>query len=177
VPIGGGMYGYGWFPLMPGTPPDPAAFRRGADALAAFVEEALRRYPIDPARFAVAGFSQGGTMAYDLALRNPGRYAGVAGLSTWFPPPLAADIPPRPEHEGLPVLVVHGTSDSMIEVGRARESREALRPYGVALTYREFEMGHEIRPEALRVIVRWLDDKAFAGHERPVPSAGGASTF
>jgi len=109
----------------------------------------------------LAGFSQGGTMGYDLALREPARFAGLAALSTWFPAPLAEDLPKLPEHEGFPVLVIHGTRDDRIEVERARESREALRAYGVSITYREFEMGHEIRPEALRVVLQWLDDKVL----------------
>jgi hypothetical protein len=32
------------------------------------------------------------------------------------------------------------------------------------MTYREIEgMGHEVREEALRIILRWLDEKAFGG--------------
>ena len=89
--------------------------------------------------------------------------AGLAALSSWFPPPLAEILPQRPEHEGFPVLILHGTRDDRIEVERARESRESLRPYGVALTYREFDMGHEIRPDALRVLQQWLNDKARKG--------------
>jgi phospholipase/carboxylesterase len=162
VPIGGGMAGHGWFPLTLGGPPDVAAFRRGADALRAFLDAALERYPIDPKRLVALGFSQGGALAYDLVLREPTRFAGLAALSSWFPPELAAEIEKRPEHEGLPVLITHGTRDQLIGVERARESREAVRPYGVALTYRELEMGHEINPEALRLLVRWLDEKALA---------------
>jgi len=162
VPVGGGNYGYGWFQLIPGAPPDVAAFERAATSLRAFVDGAQARYPIDPQRIVPIGFSQGGTMAYDLALRDPGRFAGLAALSSWFPGQLAETLPKLPEHEGFPVLVVHGTQDPMLEVERARESRELLRPFGVALTYREFDMGHEIRPEALRVILKWLDEKAFA---------------
>lgn len=177
MPVGGGMYGYGWFPLNPGMPPDPAAFRHAAEMLRRFVDGATARYPVDPSRLVVAGFSQGGVMALELALRDPERYAGVAALSTWLPPPLVDDILPRPEHEGLPVLILHGTADSMIEVARARESREALRRYEVALTYREFEMGHEIRPEALRVLGRWLEEKAFAREGRTVSPVGGGSTI
>jgi phospholipase/carboxylesterase len=59
----------------------------------------------------------------------------------------------------LPVLVLHGTRDDRIDVERARESREALRAYGVAMTYREFDMGHEIRPDALKVVLQWLKEK------------------
>jgi phospholipase/carboxylesterase len=162
VPVGGGSYGYGWFQLTAGAPPDVAAFERAATSLSAFVDGARERYPIDPQRIVPVGFSQGGAMAYDLALRNPDRFAGLAALSSWFPVPLAESLPKTPAHEGFPVLIVHGTRDSMLEVDKARESRELLRPFGVALTYREFDMGHEIRPEALRVILKWLDEKAFA---------------
>jgi len=161
VPFGGGQYGYGWYQLRPGMPPDVEAFRHVAAQLREFVDMALARYPIDPAKVVVAGFSQGGMMAYELALRQPSRFAGLAALSSWFPPPLAETLPKLPEHEGFPVVILHGTRDDRIEVERARESREALRPYGVALTYREFDMGHEIRQDALRVLLQWLEDKAL----------------
>jgi len=161
VPFGGGEHGWGWFPLAPGATADVEAFRHAAGLLSHFVDDALARYPVDRERLVPVGFSQGGMMAYDLALRDPARFAGVAALSAWLPVPLAEDLPKLPEQEGFPTLVVHGTRDAMIDVERARESRELLRPFGVALTYREFDMGHEIRPEALRVILRWLDEKAF----------------
>ncbi|HYG65615.1 MAG TPA: alpha/beta fold hydrolase [Thermoanaerobaculia bacterium] len=168
--IGGGMAGYGWFPLVPGAPPDPQAFLRAADSLRGFVDKALERYPIDPKRLVVAGFSQGGLMAYELGLRQPARFAGIAALSSWFPQPLAENLPHLPEHQDFPVLMVHGTQDTMLEVDRAREGRELLRPFGVSITYREFDMGHEIRPDALKVILRWLDEKAFG---RTEGAAGG----
>jgi phospholipase/carboxylesterase len=161
VPFGGGQYGYGWFPLRLGQPPDVEAFESAADALREFLDAALARYPIDPRKVVAAGFSQGGMMAYELALRQPSRFAGLAALSSWFPPPLVERLPKLPEHAGFPALVLHGTRDELIEVEKARESREGLRPYEVALTYREFEMGHEIRPEALRVFQQWLRERAL----------------
>ena len=102
-------------------------------------------------------------MGYELALREPSRFAGLAALSTWFPPELAEALPKLPEQEGFPVLVIHGTRDNRISVEQARESREALRQYGVTLTYREFDMGHEIRQDALRVVQQWLDEKVLKG--------------
>lgn len=159
--VGGGMTGYGWFQLVPGQPPDVEAFTAAAEALRRFIAEALERYPIDPARIALGGFSQGGIMAYELALREPERFAGLLALSSWFPEPLANLLPKLPGHEEFPVLVIHGTRDSAIPVERAREAREALRSYGVALMYREFDMAHEISRDALRVILRWLDERAF----------------
>lgn len=160
VPFGGGQYGYGWFPLEPSLKLDPEEFRRGAGLLRSFLDQAERVFPIDPRRTIVLGFSQGGVMAYDLALRDPARFAGLVALSSWLPPALAETLEPKPEHQGLPALVLHGTQDTLLAVERGRESRELLRPFGVALTYREFEMAHEIRPEALRVVQRWLEEKA-----------------
>jgi phospholipase/carboxylesterase len=160
--IGPGVSGYGWFQLVPGQPPNIAEFRERSGELREWLDEAVEMYPVDPTRLAVGGFSQGGVMAFDLALRQPGRFRGIAALSTWLPEPLADDLPKLPEHESLPVLVLHGTEDRMIEVERARESRERLREFGVRLLYREFPMAHEIRPEALRTLTRWLDEKVFA---------------
>lgn len=161
VPFGNGQYGYGWFPLVHGAPPDVEGFLRGAEALREFLDAARQRYPIDPDKVVVAGFSQGGMMAYHLALREPARFAGIAALSSRLPSELVEVLPKLPEQEGFPVLVVHGTRDPMIPVEHARESREALREFAVTLTYREFDMGHEISPEALRVVLQWLDEKAF----------------
>jgi phospholipase/carboxylesterase len=159
VPFGGGQFGYGWFPLVPGRPADREAFQRGADLLREFLAAAAERYPIDPKRLALLGFSQGGLMGYELALRDPERFAGLAALSTWLPEELAKTLEPTPEHADLAVLVLHGTRDEMLDVEKARESREVLRRLGVALMYREFEMGHEIRPEALRVVQKWLEER------------------
>ena len=159
VPIGPGVEGYGWFPITGGAPPDPSDFARGADAVRAFLDQARARYPVDARKTVILGFSQGGVVAYDIALRDPARFTGLVALSSWLPTDL---VPERlPEHESLPILVVHGTQDPMIPVDRARESRAALTALGVNLTYREYEMAHEIRPEALRDVVGWLDDKAL----------------
>lgn len=159
--IGDGVPGYGWFPLSGGATFDTEEFERAVHSLGAFVDEAIARYPVEKRKIVLVGFSQGGVMAYALALRNPGRYAGLAALSSWLPGPLASAIPRQPEHEMLPVLVQHGTGDPMIPVDRARESRDALRALGVSLAYSEYEMGHEIRPEALRDLLTWLEDKVL----------------
>ncbi len=161
VPIGPGMAGYGWFPLVQGQPPDPRAFLKASGRLRAFFEGALARYPIDEHRIVVLGFSQGGLMGYDLVLRDPQRFAGLVVLSSWLPEVLAANLPQVDAHQGFPVLVIHGSEDPLVEVARARESREVIGRFGVDLTYQEFPMGHEIRPQALQLILRWLRDKAL----------------
>jgi phospholipase/carboxylesterase len=156
-----GMAGYGWFPLASGRPPDPLEFARASRSLGEFIEAACARYPVDRRHLVLLGFSQGGVMAYDLFLRDPTRYAGLAALSSWLPGDLARIVPASEAHKGRPVLVMHGTQDPMIPIERARESRDALLPLGVALSYREFDMAHEISPDALRALIGWLEDKVL----------------
>lgn len=46
----------------------------------------IRRFGIDPRRLAIGGISMGGFGAYDIALKNPGRFCAVGGHSPalWF---------------------------------------------------------------------------------------------
>ncbi len=156
---GPGQVGYGWFPLKSGEPTDPAEVRKGVDVLQRFIDEALAVHPVDRRKIVIVGFSQGGVMAYDLALRNPAAYAGLVALSSWLPDQMAESIPANPELANLLTLVIHGTKDPMISVDRARESRDALAKLSVPASYREYEMGHEISPDALRQLISWLDEK------------------
>ncbi len=156
---GPGQVGYGWFPLKSGASADPAEVRKGVDAVQHFIDEAFAAHPVDLRKVAILGFSQGGVMAYDLALRDPAAYAGLIALSSWLPDPMAESIPANPELANLQTLVIHGSKDPMISIDRARESRDALAKLGVTASYHEYEMGHEINPDALQQLISWLDEK------------------
>ena len=158
--IAEGVPGYGWFDLTRGGPPDPGEIKQAADELEAFLERAAARYPIDPRKRLLLGFSQGGVIGYELALRKPGSWAGLAALSSWLPEEIVTGAG-SPSLENLPVFVSHGTQDPMIPVERAQESRERLTRMGALLSYREYEMEHEIRPEGLRDLVGWIDSKVL----------------
>ncbi len=159
--MGQGMVGHGWFPITGGGPFDPVAFADGKAAIAGFLDAACEAYPVDPRKLVVLGFSQGGVMAYDLALREPERFTGLVALSSWLPDTLAATLEPKPGLEALPVFAAHGSQDPMIPVQRGQESRDQLLKLGVPTVYREYDMGHEIRAETLRDLVDWLDAKVL----------------
>ena len=142
-----------------GGPPDVGAILSSRQKLQGFLEECLKRYPIDAKKLVVLGFSQGGVMAYSLALENPERFTGLAVLSSWLPKELLPKLSiSKDAIQSLPTLVQHGTQDSMIEVGRARDSVERLRELRVPLTFHEYDMGHEITPRGLTDLSAWLKD-------------------
>jgi phospholipase/carboxylesterase len=162
VEIQEGIVGYGWFPISTGGPIDPLAFEAGRHAVASFLDAALERYPVDRKKLVLMGFSQGGVMAYDLALRQPERFAGLVAMSSWLPPQLVDEVAPTPALQNLPTLVIHGSEDPMIPVSMAVASRDALLRLEVPTVYREYAMGHEIRPEALRELLVWLEEKVIS---------------
>jgi phospholipase/carboxylesterase len=161
IPLGPGAYGYAWFPISGGGPLDLAAFDAGRKALDEFMEQARQRYPIDPSRQLVLGFSQGGVMAFDQALRQPDRFAGLMALSSWLPAELARTYLALPAHQLLPTLVQHGTSDDLVPLERATQSLRLLRELGIPVTFSEYEMGHEVSQESLADLNRWLGGEAL----------------
>src|SRR5215468_1965119 len=158
---GPGMIGYGWFPLEPNRAPDPTAIRMAQGLIEIFIADACEKYPVDRTKIVLAGFSQGGFMAYQIALSDPARFAGLMALSSWLPAEIAERIAPQPAHAALQTLVIHGSKDPMVAIDRAYASRDALLRLKVPTVFREYEMAHEIRPEALREIVGWLEQKVF----------------
>jgi phospholipase/carboxylesterase len=108
------------------------------------------------------GFSQGGVMAFNLALRKPERFAALVGLSTWFPPELAERAGNKEALEQLPTMIQHGKADDMIEVARARQSLEKLRQMKVPVVYREYDCGHEITADGLNDLSKFLKDKVLS---------------
>jgi phospholipase/carboxylesterase len=155
------MTGYGWFPISMDGPPDPAALAAGVGDARRFLDAALRRYPVAAEKLVILGFSQGGVIAYAVALAEPERFAGLVALSSWLPAPLAEHLAPG-SRDRLPTLVHHGSGDEMIDITRGRESVETLRRLRVPVTYREFGMGHEINAESVRHLSDWLAEKVLS---------------
>jgi dienelactone hydrolase len=111
-----------------------------------FIDDACEKYPVDRTRLVLAGFSQGGFMAYQIALADPERYAGLMALSSWLPRRSPTGSRRSPHMQRLQTLVVHGSKDPMVPIDRAYASRDLLLRLKVPTVFREYEMAHEIRP-------------------------------
>jgi phospholipase/carboxylesterase len=163
IPLGpSGPVGYAWFPSTGGGPPDMTAVQAAYEAVQTFLDAALARYPCDPHKLIVLGFSQGGVMAYHFGLYQPERFAALVALSTWLPPQILERAPNLAAAQHLPIMVQHGSRDDLIDVGRARQSVETLRPMRLAVTYREYDMGHEISGRSLMELSAWLEEKVLS---------------
>ncbi len=159
---GPGTRGYGWFPISTGGPPDPSAMVAAGFQLRAFLDEMLERYPVDPKQLLLMGFSQGGVMAYDLALGRPDRFKALVALSSWLPDAVLAGLGEDPARAALVTLLIHGSKDPMIAIDNAQDARSKLSALGIEAAWGEYEMGHEISQSALRDLVSWLAAGPFA---------------
>ena len=128
-----------------------------AGALSSFIDQACERYDVDTERLALMGFSQGGFLAYRLALSEPRRWRGAAMLSTWLSDEAADDV--HPDAADLPLLVQHGTNDPLVEIDRGRNSRDRLQAMRMKLDYREYPMQHEIGRQSMHDLSAWLTER------------------
>eukprot|EP01062_Namystynia_karyoxenos_P073430 TRINITY_DN70228_c0_g1_i1.p1 TRINITY_DN70228_c0_g1~~TRINITY_DN70228_c0_g1_i1.p1 ORF type:complete len:285 (+),score=71.42 TRINITY_DN70228_c0_g1_i1:78-932(+) len=128
------------------------SFQRITDLLTEVV-----RTGVPYGRIVVAGFSQGGALAMYTALRNPHPLAGVAALSGYLPRPQLLETEGRKLPAGTPMLLCHGTHDTMVRIEWARESSERLAALGLSPRFEEFHgMGHELGQEEFELFAKWL---------------------
>lgn len=158
-PITLGPDAYAWFHVA-FTPNGPSIDAREAEAgwahIARFIDEAVETYDADPARVFVAGFSQGGIMALAALLTSPERIAGAVAMSGRLLPEVLPHAASPERLQDKPVLIVHGVADETLGIHFARQAREQLQRFPLAVTYRELSMGHSIVPQSLALVREWL---------------------
>ena len=92
----------------------------------------------------LAGFSQGGAIVLQTALRYPERLAGVVALSTYLPLAAAVAAERSDANRDLPMFMAHGQYDDLIPMSRARASREHLEKLGYKIEWHDYPMPHSV---------------------------------
>ncbi len=142
----GMTFGFTWFE---GLPPEPKSLQSSRRIVLQFVDEVVKHFPTPRGKVVLAGFSQGALMALDAGLRTSQPVAGIVAMSGAL---YEQDLPDLSTRKDLPVLIIHGTADEMINVNMARRARRVLEQNGLQPEYHEFPMGHQVTPESLAVV-------------------------
>lgn len=116
--------------------------------------EAARNIPSD--RIVLAGFSQGGAIALQTALRYPEKLAGVMALSCYLPCADSFAAEATPANSRIPVLIAHGTQDPVVPYAMGKQSRDLLVNTGYNVAWHEYPMPHSVCMEEVRDIGAWL---------------------
>jgi len=134
---------------------DEAGVRTSQRAIEALVERERQR-GVPPHRVVLAGFSQGGAMAFQVGLRYPERLAGVLALSCFLPLAHTLATEAAAANRDIPIFMAHGTDDPLIPVARARRSRDVLAALGYRVEWHEYAIPHAVSAEEVRDAGGWL---------------------
>jgi phospholipase/carboxylesterase len=123
--------GYTWDIIGGSFGPDLAVLDR-------LLVEVFDRFEVDPARIALAGFSDGASYALTIGLINGELFSRILAFSPGF------TVPGR--RAGKPaVFVSHGKADTVLPIDRcSRRIVPLLRADGYQVDYREFAGGHTV---------------------------------
>lgn len=144
--------GYSWTPDLK---MDFSAFADSARRLKKLVEHLLSSEPDAIPPIDIMGFSQGAALAYVLALLYPNWTGKVAALSGFLPGGTEEHVSPG-LLQGKPVLVTHGTQDSIVPFKESRRIMEVLQPTGAILTQCEEPGGHKLNAACNHQLVQFF---------------------
>ena len=107
-------------------------------------------------RILLAGFSQGGVVAFHTALFYPKRLAGILALSTFLAHSEQLNSAAVEVNHDIPILMCHGQRDEVLPMSLGKSSCEALRNADYSVEWREYPAGHEVCMDEINDISRWL---------------------
>ena len=140
VTINQGMRMRAWYDIFQfgGGPEDEAGIRASQKLLEEMIAAEKGK------KILAAGFSQGGAIALQTALRYPERLAGVLALSTYLPLSATLAKERSQANRDIPIFMAHGQFDDIIPIRRAEASRDALAALGYQVEWRSYPMPHSV---------------------------------
>ena len=107
-------------------------------------------------RIILAGFSQGGAVAFNTAfIAYDKSIGGVMALST-YSATFDDSLNISDEKKTIPTLHLHGSLDDVVNIELGKKAEEFLRSRGVQTTWHDYSMRHEVINEELQDIANWL---------------------
>lgn len=107
-------------------------------------------------RIFIAGFSQGGAIAYTTALTYPEKLAGVICLSAYIPSARLLDEELSDANKTIPIFAAHGTQDDVVSFGLGLRAKETLNARGYQLDWHTYPMPHSVCLEEIIALGKWL---------------------
>lgn len=146
--VGTGRRGFGWSQSDEGI---LAAEQRVLEAVAA----AESKFHVHPDRIFLAGYQDGGTMAFRLALMQPGRYAGALSVGGGFPSgrmPLA-NLKSLRE---FPLFLAFSRDSEIYTTDDVCRELPLIYSAGLRLAIRQYPCGDELTTQMLHDMDVWM---------------------
>lgn len=125
----------------------------------AAIDAAKQRHPVDPEKVFLLGHSEGGVLAYGIALRNPELFRGLIVVGSRLRDRDSTPETLQAAAGKLPVMICHSREDDAISFDHATKALERLRAAGVESKVVAYPGGHSLTVELVQHIAAWIQDQ------------------
>ncbi|MBP1964265.1 alpha/beta hydrolase [Paenibacillus aceris] len=156
LPLGAG---YQYYDLKSLGNPIREMFDEAVKQLTAFIHYATDKYPIDPEKRYLLGFSQGAILSMTLALTMGDQLKGIVALNGYVPEFVKTEYELRSVKD-VSVFVSHGEYDSVFPVRIGNETATYFMDQTPRLTFKIYPSDHGVSVENQRDVLNWLKQDA-----------------
>jgi phospholipase/carboxylesterase len=121
-----------------------------------FISQLKEKHQFNHREIFIGGFSQGAIMSYSVGLTRPDKVKGIIALSGRVLKEIKPIIATKEKLASLKALIIHGTTDNILPINHARESKALLGELDINTTYLELETGHNLTDEGIQFMNQWL---------------------
>ncbi len=126
------------FPFIVVSPQCPDNIFWNIDILIALLNDVVAKYRVDTNRIYVTGLSMGGHGTWELAMRQPNRFAAIAPVCGWADTSKACSI------AHIPIWVFHGAKDVVVPIAASEQMVEKLKSCGANVKFTVYpEANHD----------------------------------
>ena len=156
VTVNGGMVMPAWYDILSMEIErviDTKQIIESSAAVGELIEQEVAR-GIPHEKIFIAGFSQGGAVAYEAALSYPKKLGGLIALSTYFA--TRKTIAFNTANAQLPIFIGHGTVDNVVDESLGQQAKDALAQLNFHPEYHAYPIAHSVCMEEITAISTWL---------------------
>jgi phospholipase/carboxylesterase len=157
LPLGAG---YQYYDLISLGNPVREMFDDAVKQLETFIGYATDKYPIEPLKRYVLGFSQGAILAMTLALTMGDRLKGIVALNGYVPDFVKNEYP-LSSVKDVSVFVSHGEYDSVFPVRIGHETAAYFKDRTTRLVSKLYPTDHGVGEENRLDVLNWLRQDAY----------------
>ena len=159
ITINGGMRMPGWYDIKGvdiGDKQDAVGMAESKTLLDKLIQESID-LGIPSSNIIVAGFSQGGAVAYHTAIRSQHKLAGVLALSTYLPFSELVNVEQSKINLQTPIFASHGSFDPVVPMQLGKTSADTLTALGYQVKWKTYPMQHQVVMEQILDIGSWIN--------------------